>query len=120
MSYYVNILYYTIIIFVFVYIYIQMNKMTKKCKKKVSPLKSLLHETNYVLGKLCLRSPKKKMHFCIEIQALITRNNKLFFKNQYYDIIKFDFISKKFVCLMNQIQNMILKYIIVIPNTWKM
>lgn len=35
-----------------------------------------LHETNYVLGKHCLRSTKKKNAFYIEIRALVMTNTK--------------------------------------------
>jgi len=38
--------------------YWKMQKKANKCKIKVSPLKSLLQEINYVLGKHCQRSPK--------------------------------------------------------------
>ena len=35
-------------------------KKAKKCKIKISPLMSLLHESNYKLGKHCLRLTKKR------------------------------------------------------------
>lgn len=44
-------------------------KYLKKCKIKVSPIKSV-HQINYVLGKHCLRSLKKDA-FYIEIRALL-------------------------------------------------
>jgi len=43
--------------------YIEKFKKAKKCKIKVSPLKSLIHETINVLEKYCLRSPKKRCIF---------------------------------------------------------
>lgn len=45
-------------------------KMQIKCETKVSPLKCLLHEINYVVGKHWLRPPKK-VAICIKIQALL-------------------------------------------------
>lgn len=48
----------------------------KKIKIKISPLKFPLHETNYAIGKHCLRSTKTDA-FCIEIRALVITNKLL-------------------------------------------